>query len=300
MRSRLFGLAAAALAALSLAGCATVEPTAGQVYSPPRPTPVQPALPRLTPSGFGALEGWAQDDHAAALAAFQRTCQTATDPGLADACRRAIRLGPVGEVTARRFLETNFRPEPVGDIGLLTAYFAPVYEASATPRGEFTMPVRPRPADLPAPDWRSQPGVPYAERSEIEARPSDDAIAWMRAEDLFFLQVQGSGVLVFPDGRRMKAVFDGVNGARFQGIAAPIPDRGLLMYADTSAEAIRGLLAAHRGPEALAIMRLNPRYVFFRLAPDDGLDPAGAAGMPLIAGRSVAVDLSRHALGDLV
>src|SRR6185369_13806370 len=35
------------------------------------------------------------------------------------------------------------------------------------------------------------------------------------------------------------------------------------------------------------------------LAEDDGKDPAGAAGAPLIPGRAVAVDLSRHELGEL-
>jgi len=46
-------------------------------------------------------------------------------------------------------------------------------------------------------------------------------------------------------------------------------------------------------------MRLDPRYVFFRLEPDDGVEPTGAAGAPLIPGRSLAVDPSRHALGGL-
>ena len=46
-------------------------------------------------------------------------------------------------------------------------------------------------------------------------------------------------------------------------------------------------------------MWMNPRYVFFALAPDDGREPAGAAGVPLPAGRAIAVDPSRHAYGEL-
>ncbi|HZZ35662.1 MAG TPA: MltA domain-containing protein [Caulobacteraceae bacterium] len=301
MRRKAFGLAIAALMAVSLAACATVERSAPIA----RPAPRSPSVSRSTPpspapNAFASLPGWADDDHAAALAAFRRACPTARDPALADACRRAAALGPVGEAQARRFLEANFRPEPVGEEGLLTAYFAPVYEVRETRQGEFTAPVRPRPADLPEADWTVGPGAPYAERAAIEARPTNEAIGWMKAEDLFFLQVQGSGVLVFPSGRRAKAVFDGVNGARFRGIAAPMREQGLLADSETSGEEIRAWLAAHRGPQADAIMRLNPRYVFFRLAPDDGADPAGAAGLPLIPGRAVAVDLSRHALGDLI
>jgi hypothetical protein len=66
--------------------------------------------------------------------------------------------------------------------------------------------------------------------------------------------------------------------------------QGLLPQNGTSGEAIRAWLAAHRGPEAQAVMALNPRYIFFKLDPDDGGDPAGAAGIPLPARRAIAVD----------
>ena len=49
------------------------------------------------------------------------------------------------------------------------------------------------------------------------------------------------------------------------GIATPMRQQGLLAADNTSGEAIRGWLADHRGPDADAIMRLNPRYVFFTL-----------------------------------
>ena len=303
-----FLAALTAATALVLAGCATVPaaPPARPVASvrplPPAATPPAPP-PGVVSVGvsadFARLPGWADDDHAAALAAFQAGCPAARDMELAIVCRRALALGHVGEARARRFLETNFRPEAVAEPGLLTAYFSPVYEARARREGPFTAPVRPRPDDLPMDDWAVGQGALYADRAVIEARPAKDALAWMRPEDLFFLQVQGSGVLVYPDGARVKALFDGVNGARFHGIAAPMREQGLLADDNTSGEAIRAWLARHQGAEADAVMRLNPRYVFFRLAPDDGLDPAGAAGEPLIPGRAVAVDLSKHSLGEM-
>jgi len=122
----------------------------------------------------------------------------------------------------------------------------------------------------------------------------------MRPEDLFFLQIQGSGVLEFPDGRRTRALFDTVNGAPFVAIAASMRRQGLLAANQTSGDAIRAWLAAHRGPDADTVMRLNPRYVFFRLAPDDGREPAGAAGVALPAGRAVAIDPAEHAMGELL
>ena len=305
----------AVLSALTLSACATTTPTeTSPTMTGPAPpaghhasvAPLHPSSPaHLAPdspvraAAFDDLPGWAEDDHVAALAAFQSTCRAAQDPDLRDVCERAIDLGRTDERQARHFLETNFRPEAVPEEGLLTAYFSPVYEARNMPQGGFTSPVRPRPADLPAADWTAGAGAPYADRAEIEARPAQDALAWMRPEDLFFLQIQGSGVLVYPGGARVKAIFDGTNGARFRGIATPMREQGLLADDNTSGEAIRAWLSRHQGPQATAVMRINPRYVFFRLGPDDGRDPAGAAGAPLIPGRAVAVDTSRHSLGEL-
>jgi membrane-bound lytic murein transglycosylase A len=290
-------LAAAALATLTLAACATqTAPRVPNPFERPPPPPgvivEQPPQPRppLTLE-LSALPGWAQDDHAAAYAAYLQTCHIARDPDFAAVCRKARASGPLNAEFARRFFELNFRAAPSPPPGLLTAYFAPEYEARFSRQGEFNAVVRPRPADLVN-------GQPYADRATIEAAPEARPLAWMRAEDLFFLQIQGSGVLRLPDGRRVRAMYDGNNGLPFVGIAGPMRDRGLLPGNNTSGDAIRRWLADHRGPEADAIMALNPRYVFFRTAPDDGLDPAGAAGVPLPAGRAIAVDLSRHVLGE--
>ncbi|MFM8375669.1 MAG: MltA domain-containing protein, partial [Phenylobacterium sp.] len=93
--------------------------------------------------------------------------------------------------------------------------------------------------------------------------------------------------------------FAGTNGQSFSGVANAMRERGLLAAGQTSAEGIRAWLADHRGAEAAGIMALNPRYVFFRLTPDDGLPPKGAAGVPLPPGRAIAVDLSLHVPGDV-
>ncbi|QUD86659.1 MltA domain-containing protein [Phenylobacterium montanum] len=324
---RCWRLAAIAAALAILAACATAPPA--PVAPPPIPAPpAQPAPspappaapPRSTPPPrlslhLADLPGWAQEDHAAALLAFEAGCSVAPNPDMAAACRRARNVGALGEAAARDFLEANFRAEPVGDGGLLTAYFAPEYEARASRRGEFTAPVRARPADLvlidlgqfdPTLTGRKISGrivggqlVPYPDRAAIEAAPADAPLAWMRPEDLFFLQIQGSGVLRLPEGRRLKAVYAGNNGRPFVGVANILRDRGALAAGDASAEAVRNWLAVHRGPEADAVMRQDPRYVFFRLEADDGAEPVGTAGVPLIPGRSLAVDPARHAMGGL-
>ncbi|MDB5434604.1 MAG: MltA domain protein [Phenylobacterium sp.] len=315
----------AAASALILVACATTPPSSPIPHSPARhpspspfsaePRPPAPLAERRVP--LTALKGWEADDHAGALAAFRETCGAARDPAMAEVCRSARAIGPLDREQSRRFFEANFRAEASPGEGVLTAYFAPQYPARRKPDAEFSAPLRSRPADLRTvdgglfdPAQAGRPGaardagdgrlVPYPDRAALEADPPDRALAWMRPEDLFFLQVQGSGVLTFETGKRMKALYAANNGRAFVAVSNIMRDRGLLAGDNTSAEAIRGWLADHRGPDADAVMRLNPRYAFFSLAPDDGRQPVGSANLPLPPGRAVAVDPAYHAMGELL
>lgn len=289
--------------ALTLAACATVKPG-------PTPYPVPAPAPAPAPilEQFSDLPGWAAEDHAAAFEVYRSTCGSARDAAMGEVCRRARSRSLLSGPEARAFFEDNFRPEALPGEGILTAYYAPEYEARARSDPEFSASVRPKPADLAAsgPGGRDaqQRGPdgklgPYPDRTGIELSAPTQVLAWMRPEELFFLQVQGSGVLTYPDGKRLKVLFAATNGRPFAGIANPMRDRGLLAANNTSGESIRQWLADHRGPQADAVMRLNPRYVFFTLAPDDGRPPTGSAGIPLPSGRAIAVDPTRHSTGEL-
>jgi membrane-bound lytic murein transglycosylase A len=264
---------AAGLAALLLSACATA-PLRG---------------PAVTTS-MAQLPGWAAEDHAAAFVAVRAACAAMPRVGRGGACAEALARGRLGEDAARSFLERSFRADPIAGEGLLTGYFSPGYEARSVPEGDFTAPVRTAPASRdPRPD-----------RAAIEQTPAPDALAWMRPEDLFLLQVQGSGVLTFADGTRQRAAFAGSNGRPFVAIAKPMVAEGLIAPAEASAGIVHDWLAAHRGAEAEAVMDLDPRYIFFRLAPDDGGEPLGASGATLIAGRSLAVDPTYHRYFELL
>jgi membrane-bound lytic murein transglycosylase A len=242
------------------------------------------------PGGFAALPGWTLEDHRAALAAVKAACAPSADT--AGVCLRLAWLDNPTDLQAREFMERNFRPVLLADTGLLTGYFTPIYDARRVADPEFSAPVRPPPAG----------GGPHgvrADRAAISRWPAADALAWMRPEDLFFLQIQGSGVLVFPDGARLRAAFAAANDQPFSGVATPMRAQGLLGR-DTSGDAIHAWLAANRGPAAEAVMDLDRRYVFFTLQPDDGAPPAGAAGVRLIPGRALAVDPASHRMGELL
>jgi len=319
LSTRLGALAVLA-SSLLLYACAATNPPSAPIQAaapPPAAPPTSTPSPASTTPQLALtdLPGWALEDHVAAVQAFIGACSATRDMSMQVLCLRAKAMGPWDEGSARAFLEASFRPERVGDRGLLTAYFAPEYEARATREGPYTAPVRAKPADLVMLDLgqfdASLAGkkvsghvvdgkfTPYGDRAAIDAMPAKSAIAWMKPEELFFMQIQGSGILKLPEGRRIKVTFNGSNGKPFVGIAAVMRDKGLLADGDTSGDAIRQWLADHRGPEADEIMRQNPRYVFFKAAPDDGRDPPGAAGISLIPGRALAMDPSLHPMGTL-
>ena len=324
MRPSFWGFAASAAALALLSACASTAPIATPIKpiastpvpNPPTPALSAPAAPAPQGRAFttlSALPGWAEEDHLAALQAFQIGCGANRAAIWRAVCKRAKEQQAADESAARAFFEDNFRAEVRSANGLLTAYFAPEYPAQTTPDEIFSAPLRPKPEDLSMvePGAGDPPGrktcrqtvdeelVPCPDRAAIEGEPVDAALAFMKPEDLFFLQIQGSGELLFPDGHRMKAIYAADNGRPFVGIARSMSEEGLLAPNRTSGDAIRTWLADHRGGEASAVMDKDPRYVFFNLVPDDAKDPAGAAGISLPAGRSIAVDPSFHAYGEL-
>lgn len=263
-------------------------PTVGGVATNLRDAPSEATLP-----------GWNQEDLFTALAAYAAGCGGAREARHKRLCDEANVLMQSGRTPsqARQFFEQNFVVRPVetadGSPGLLTSYFAPEYPARRLPDAEFNAPVRSAPQG-----WVR--GQRLADRATIEAAAATDALAWMRAEDLFFMQIQGSGYLTFEDGGHARAAYAADNGHPFVGIARPMAERDLLPRNGTSGEAIRAWLADRRGPEAQAIMALNPRYIYFRIDPDDGGHPPGAAAIPLFPRRSIAVDPGYWTYGDLV
>ncbi|VXB89179.1 MltA domain-containing protein [Brevundimonas sp. G8] len=303
---RQFGAWPLLAGSLAIAACSTgpmtpvapVGPQTGPVPYTPSPTPGgQPATPSnaLSPA---VLPGWSEEDHLAAFRAYLDGCGAARDTAARAVCGRAKAMATTTTVTpsdARAFFEASFSAVPAatadGRPGLLTSYFAPEYPARRRQDAEFSAPVLPKPANPRGAGDRA-----YIESA---ARP-DQALAWMRAEDLFFLQIQGSGYLTFEDGTRGRAAYAADNGKPFVGIARPMAQQGLLPQNGTSGDAIRGWLANHRGYEAQAVMALNPRYIFFRLDGDDDGHPAGAAGIPLTERRAIAVDPAHWRYGELI
>jgi len=194
-----------------------------------------------------------------------------------------------------RFLDRHFTALRLGDgTGLVTGYYAPEVPARAGPMPGL-VPVLGPPAGL---SCAGDP-PPCPARAEIEAGAlagRAPVLAFADPVDLFFLQVQGSGVLRFPDGTTAPVGFAGDNGHPYVAIGRLLRARGLLPPGAGMAE-IRAWLRAH--PEAgRALMQENPRYIFFARRPREA--PVGTLGVPLAPMRVAATDPAHVPLGALV
>jgi membrane-bound lytic murein transglycosylase A len=241
---------------------------------------------------FGDLDGWADDDHAAALSVFRNTCGDMVDPDWRTLCAIA------GEAAdARAFFELFFRPVLVedGQPMLFTGYFEPQLRGSLTPDETYRFPLYALPTGFPA-------GTPMPTRAEIE----DGALAGMGLEiawvddavDLFFLQIQGSGRISLPDGRVIRVGYAGANGRPYTSIGQELVRQGIYTADQVSAEVIRNWAA--RNPEAgRDLLRLNESYVFFREVSEVPADlgPLGAMNRSVTTLRTVAVDPAYTPLG---
>lgn len=232
-----------------------------------------------------SLPGWEEDDHAAALAAYLKTAKP-EDPA------RAITAD-----AARDWLAHSFVAQPIATDALLTGYFEPEYPGATEPSGPFNAPVY-----APPEGWTD--GTPYFSRRDIEARHllRGRELAWLADPlDVFFLQVQGSGRVRLADGGMMRLGYAGKNGHPYTSLGKLLVERGEIAAPDISMQAIRDWVRAN--PEAgRELMRENASYVFFRVIEGLGqeLGPIGTAGVPLSAGRSVAVDPQHTPLGAFV
>lgn len=325
MRSAGFWLKTVATAGTALWLTACVQTPKPPVTSPVTPPVTVPVTPPTTPADplpyipahqrLSTLPGWETSDAFIALEAVRGTCAYRSGRQYAAICAELATSHFESPEEIKNWLLARFRIERIEGEGLLTAYFIPEYPAVSVPNDEFSQPVRPRPADLEMVDGarmsppqtsgvlvaaRRENGryVPYYGRAEIEAQPATGATLYMRPEDYFFMQIQGSGFLTLPDGKRVLAAYAANNGLPFVGIARVMTDRGILAADQSSGENIRKWLAANRGAVAQEMMNQNPRYAFFTID-TTRMEPLGAAAVPLPAGSAIAVDPAHHAYGDL-
>lgn len=284
---------------------------------------------------FSDLPGWATDDPSDLLPALRR-CRHHVETvkphrtgslgisshDLLPAFQAADEVDARDAAEARAFFEEHFKPFAIarrdGRPGFVTAFFEPTVAVSRVRTAEYAYPFYRRPDDLVDLDAANRPAgldesfvfarrvgdriEEYPDRRAIETgclagRELEIAFARSKSE-VFFAHVQGAARLIFPDGSSERITYAAKSGHPFSAIGRLLIDRGEIDAATVSMQSIKAWLDTH--PEdADAVMWHNRSFIFFREASveDPALGPVAAAKVPLVPGRSLAVDRLIHTFG---
>lgn len=199
---------------------------------------------------------------------------------------------------------------------LVTGYFQPVLRGSRTAGGLYKWPLYGKPDDMVTINLgkfdkklkgkrivgriKGSSFVPYHDRKDIDRNGALNnkgaEIIWVDSPiDIFFLQIQGSGIVRLENGEELFANYSAANGRSYKSIGALLIREGEISRKEMSLQAIERWLI--KNPQEMErIFDYNPSYVFFRLM-DDG--PFGSTGAKLVPGRSAAFDPSRFPKGGL-
>ena len=186
-----------------------------------------------------------------------------------------------------------------------TGYYEPILEGSLTLTDNYTIPLYQRPNDIAKVHvgdfikkyknvWitgrvKGKKFVPYDTRDQIVYRNSlagrAEPIVYVKNHiELFFLQIQGSGIIQLQDGELLRVNYADQNGKEYRAIGALLRDE--IPKEEMSLQSLKKYLYDHED-DVRKILNYNQSYTFFRKV-EEG--PLGNIQVPLTPKRSIAMD----------
>jgi membrane-bound lytic murein transglycosylase A len=310
---------ALALAIFAFLSACTTRPVETPAPAPAVPALVQVPAPVVPPPPANAIAAGVslvaappfvtQLDASRALQAFRTSCPALLKrqdqsglTGVQDWGAVCAEATTVASANAAAFFRDRFDWVSVGQgKAFATGYYEPEIAGSRTPQPGY-VPVYGVPPDLircTRPDGQTGRGridetglcTLYYTRAEIEdgiLAGKGLELAWAADPvDLFFLEIQGSGRIRFPDGSVMRLGYANQNGREYVAIGRLLRERGILPPGGANMQAIKDWMRAN--PEqGKALMRENLSYIFFRELTGPG--PLGAMNVPVSPRATVAAD----------
>ncbi len=276
---------------------------------------------RVEPVTFAKLDGWKDDDHAAAFEAFSKSCgailqgskaQRIARPiygALFKVCERASAAGKLDRDQARAFFEDNFKPVRIlpevhtygyytGADGFYTGYYEAEVTGSRVKTEDYNVPLYGVPAKLAG---KKSTVFAQFDRTAIDGGALAGKgleICWIKNPvDAFFAQIQGSTRVRLADGELLRLNYIASNGKPYTPVGRIMIDEGLCTPEEMSMDKIREFMES-KPDEGKALREKNRSFVFFSETPlKPNEEPLGAQGIPLTPWRSLAVDPSIHVYG---
>lgn len=194
-------------------------------------------------------------------------------------------------------LAQNFEWVRIPDGINYSGYYEPKVKASRTKKPGYTQAIYSLPPDMA--QVRKKNNGKYYDRKTIETEQilagRGLELAWAADPvDVFFLEIQGSGKLIFDDGTEAYINYAGQNGHKYKSSGRIMREKGLLKRGDIFEQ--REWLA--NNPDRVReILNENPSYVFFKFG---GRGPTGAMGYTVDDWLSLATDRNYIPLGSIV
>jgi peptidoglycan lytic transglycosylase A len=199
---------------------------------------------------------------------------------------------------------------------LFTGYYTPIIPARRERTQDFVFPLYQKPEWYPETHpalnsrktYRLDPGYHLTQvldqslltREDIDGglalSDQELELAWLRDDlERYFLHIQGSGYLAFPDGTLQAVQYMGSNHLPYHSVGKQMIQDGVIEPAQGSMQGMKQYFREHPEDVDEYLFR-NNRYIFFR---NSDSSPRGSGGAELVPGRSIATDKSLYPAGGL-
>ena len=172
--------------------------------------------------------------------------------------------------------------------GLITGYYEPTIKVSFIKNKKYKYPI-----------LKKNKKYNLKSRTFIDKNYNiDDVILWTDDYiNLFFLQIQGSGIGVFEDGKKVKVAYEGNNNLPYKSIGKILIQKNKINPYQVDLFTIKFWLRNNQ-KEAYSVMAQNRRYIFFKIKESNKhKNPRGALGVDLIPNFSIAIDKNIYPIG---
>ena len=172
--------------------------------------------------------------------------------------------------------------------GLITGYYEPTIKVSFIKNKEYKYPI-----------LKKNKIYNLKARAFIDKNYDvEDVILWTDDYiNLFFLQIQGSGIGIFQDGKKVTVSYEGNNNLPYTSIGKILVQQNKINTKDVNLFKIKSWLRNNK-EKAYPVMEQNKRYIFFKVKEtDNAMNPKGALGLELKPNFSIAIDKSIYPIG---
>ena len=197
-----------------------------------------------------------------------------------------------------------------GRPAVFTGYYTPIIPARREKSKDFVFPLYQKPKWYPEARAKLNPkGYHLTKVREQTLLTREDIdggqalsnqqleLAWLKDDlERYFLHIQGSGYLAFPDGTLQAVQYMGSNHFPYHSVGKQMLADGVIKSSQGSMQGMKQYFRDN--PENIdKYLFRNNRYIFFQ---NSNSSPRGSGGAELVAGRSIATDKSLYPAGGLV